>query len=133
MAAPAVPPAPVAAPHPAFTPAAPGTVFELPDTSPPVVAPWESNPGYVAPAQQTVATDMPTLGVPVAPGFVEAMTQRGFRPAGPRLHTRVRILWERLMTRQQAERMMMTALIVGILLGAALIVVMVFVLRVLFS
>jgi hypothetical protein len=134
--APSPPPPPIdvttpssPAPPPAFAPAAPGTIIELPERLPVPVAPWESGPGYIAPIQQTVATEMPTIGVPVAPGFVEAMTHRGYRPQGARLHARVRILWERLITRQQEERLVAGALILGMLAGALLILILIFVVR----
>ena len=81
-------------------------------------------------APQTVNTEMPTVGVPVAPGFVEAMTSRGYRPQGARLHTRVRILWERLITRHQEEQLVAGALVSGVLLGAIVVLTLIFIVRV---
>jgi hypothetical protein len=41
----------------------------------------------------------------------------------------VRILWERLITRQQEERLVAGALILGMLAGALLILILIFVVR----
>jgi hypothetical protein len=132
MQAPTTSPPPIASPQEApatFVPAAPGTVIELPEQVQPVVAPWETGPGYVPPSQQTVQTDMPTIGIPVAPGFVETMTNRGYRPQGARLHARVRILWERLITRQREEQLVAEALVTGMVAGAIIILTLIFVFR----
>jgi len=91
-----------AKPPTASVPAAPGTVIDL-DPAP--RAPWAGGPGYVAPAQQTVATEMPTSGAELATGRIGFATSgRSFRTYTSRRRGRVRIIWERLITRRQQTR-----------------------------
>jgi hypothetical protein len=108
-------------PPPAFVPAAPGTVIDLEPS-----LPWSGGPGFVAPARQPMAIHIPTSGAALAKGRIGFGTAgRSFRGYTGGRRGRVRIIWERLISRRHRSHMIALAY-AGVLLvvvAAAAVVV----------
>ena len=92
-------------PPPAFVPAAPGTVIDLEPS-----LPWSGGPGFVAPTPQAMSVHMPTSGAELAKGRIGFGTAgRAFRGYADGRRGRVRIIWERLISRRHRSHMIALA------------------------